>query len=134
MPPQAESNSQEEVAFPVSLQTISRTGVDITSEAQITSTTQYTADRQRWVVFELKLHDVAGGGNYGARMTRLASGETDAYEFINDATIAVATGTTHVLFQSRRVFVKAGDVVRAYVTGIAGDSSVSISLEVLAAP
>ena len=84
----------------------------------------YTADIDRSSLkVSLMADQVAGGGNYTAYITRQLAGGGSAYEGQPRQVSPVATGVTAVLFESDAFSVKATDVVKVYIIGLAGDTT-----------
>ena len=108
---------------------VSRAGVDISSELQITSVSQImlTEDAKYQLIFEGT--GLAGGGDYGVRATVTRGGAT--YEVIYDAVVTVSSGVAALYRASDTIALFDGDVVRGYIDGLAGDVSVNVALRVV---
>lgn len=83
----------------------------------------YTADADREMVVRLFADQVAGNGDYTAYLTIQRAGAGSAYRAIPITTAAAASGVTAVALTTVAVPVKSTDVVKVYLTGLAGDTT-----------
>lgn len=79
--------------------------------------------RVRKVFITVSLDQVAGNGDYVAYATRQHGGAGSAYELQARTTATVASGVTAIEFQTIALMAEVGDVVKIYVTGLAGDTT-----------
>ncbi|NLS77354.1 MAG: hypothetical protein GXY76_08865 [Chloroflexi bacterium] len=89
----------------------------------------YTADAARELLINLHLSGLAGGGAYRACLTRQIAGAGAAYQSPTSV-VAVSAGVTTALLSTTPLAVNAGDVVRVYAQGLAGDTSAGVVVEV----
>ena len=102
------------------LQTSTLTNQDI-SAFLLTAT--YTADADRAVMVSISADQVAGNGDYKAYITRQIAGAGSAYMVGPITTFTVPSGITAIAFTSVLIPVENTDVIKAYVSGLAGDTS-----------
>jgi len=110
------------------VQTVNRTAVDITSEAEITSVTALTVPRagRYSVVIAASCNATAAGCILTIRVEYVTSGTT--YEVYYDDDVDVSGGASEVHKSSKDFDVHADGTVKAYITSDdAGDNSESIT-------
>lgn len=104
------------------LETDTISGVDISTAA--TPVGAYTADAVRQI-FAQFYTSCAGNGDYIFWMTLQVGGAGSEYLIQPRTTAAVASGVTAIAGQSTGINVLSGDILRIYIDGLAGDTSVS---------
>lgn len=83
----------------------------------------YTATRElSSLKINVMLDQIAGNGDYTVYLTRQLAGAGSAYKSAV-TTIAAASGVTSLVATSLEIAVNSGDVVKVYVTGLAGDTT-----------
>lgn len=103
------------------------TGVNITSAATVQT---YTATGNGRATIILRLIGVAGNGNYIAYIARTRGANTTIV--LPKTTAAAASGETKIEFDSLDVGFLSGDALAFVVDGLAGDTSVSGTVDVIA--
>lgn len=103
----------------MSLQSDSLSNQNITAYL-LTST--YTADASRELTAFVALTEVAGGGDYSIYVTRQLAGAGAAY-MLPITTFAVPVAQTAIAFQSGKLNVETGDVLKTYVKGLGADTA-----------
>ena len=93
--------------------------------ATVTGTASYTANAAKSVVCDVSLYGVAGNGDYVMHVTRQVSGSASATVMLPKTTMAAASGETNIGGQSGFISCGNGDILIAYVDGLAGDTSVT---------
>lgn len=83
----------------------------------------YTADADRSVFVRLFADQIAGNGNYVAYVTVQRLGDGSEYRIVPITTAAVASGVTSAALTTIAVPVKSTDVLKVYLTGLAGDTT-----------
>ena len=83
----------------------------------------YTADAERKIFFRLFADAIAGDGDYVAYVTIQRAGAGSAYRVAPITTATVETGVTASMLQGVAFPVSIGDVVKVYLTGLAGDTA-----------
>ncbi|MBK8467739.1 MAG: hypothetical protein IPL32_18145 [Chloracidobacterium sp.] len=91
------------------------------SSALLTHT--YTADADRSIYFRLFADQVVGNGYYTAYITIQRGGAGSAYRAVPITTANVASGVTSIALTTGSIPVSAGDVLRVYLQGLAGDTT-----------
>ncbi|MCB0073309.1 MAG: hypothetical protein KDE20_17695, partial [Caldilineaceae bacterium] len=104
------------------LETDTISSVDISTAA--TPVGAYTADADRQIFAQFYI-SCAGNGDYIFWMTLQVGGSGSEYRIQPRTTAAVASGATAIAGQSTGVNVRSGDILRIYIDGLAGDTSVS---------
>ena len=89
----------------------------------------YTADADRQLLLQVLVSGVAGSGVYRACMTKQLLGAGVAYQSATSGT-ALEAGVATAYLSSMPIPVQATDVVKVYVQGLAGDTSVATKVEV----
>lgn len=89
----------------------------------------YTADADRELLVQLYLSGLAGAGTYRACLTKQLNGAGAVYQSPTSA-VTLSAGVTTAFLPTLPLPVKAGDVVKVYTQGLAGDTSVGIITEV----
>lgn len=90
------------------------------SSALLTYT--YTADDNRLLFIRLFADQVAGNGIYVAYVTIQRGGAGSAYRVVPRTDAAVASGVTSICMTTIAFPVSNTDVVKVYITGLAGDT------------
>jgi len=93
---------------------------------------QYTADGDYKLIIEAYLDGVAGGGDYVAYLTKQLVGAGTAYPILPKTTSTAAAGETAFGLATMEVQVKTGDVINLMVDGLAGDTSISGKVRIVA--
>ncbi len=83
----------------------------------------YTATADGIVYADISLDQIQGNGDYYAYITRQIAGAGSAYLVGPITTIAAPSGQLSLAAQTIGVTVRTGDVLTAYVKGLAGDSA-----------
>src|SRR3990167_4809867 len=83
----------------------------------------YTADAARLVFCRLFADQIAGNGDYIVYLTIQRAGAGSEYRASPITTAAVASGVTAAVFVTIGVPVTSTDVVKAYIDGLAGDTT-----------
>lgn len=83
----------------------------------------HTADADRKVYFRLFADQCAGGGDYVAYLTIQRLGAGSFYRVVPKTSATVEAGVTSICLTTIAVPVKSTDVVRVYLTGLAGDTT-----------
>lgn len=84
----------------------------------------YTADADRLILCQIFADQVAGGDAYSFYLTIQIGGAGSAYQMVPVTDTAEPTaGVTAIGAQSVLLFVRSGDVVTAYIDGLAGDTT-----------
>lgn len=83
----------------------------------------YTADADRLIFVRVFGDQLAGNGDYVAYLTVQRLGAGSAYRVVPITTAAVASGVTAAMLTTIGVPVKSTDVVKVYLTGLAGDTT-----------
>lgn len=102
------------------LETDTLTNQDISSALEIGS---YIADADRLICVQALIDEVEGNDDYVFYATLQINGAGSAYRFIPITTAAAASGVTAIGGQAILIPVRDGDVVKVYVTGLAGDDT-----------
>lgn len=103
------------------IETDSLTNQNISSALEVGS---YTADATREVYAMIFATQVAGNGDYTAYLTiQRGGGVNPTYRVVPITTAAVASGVTSICLTTVAVPVRSGDVVKAFLTGQAGDTT-----------
>lgn len=79
--------------------------------------------RIRKVTISVSLDQIAGGGDYVVYATRQRAGAGSAYRKVPITTATVASGVTAIDLDSIAITLNATDVLKVYVTGLAGDTT-----------
>ncbi len=79
--------------------------------------------RVRKVFVGVDLAQIAGNGDYVAYVTIQRAGAGNAYRAVPITTAAVASGITIATLMSAPIILNATDVLKVYVTGLAGDTT-----------
>lgn len=79
--------------------------------------------RARKVFVQVDLDQIAGNGNYTVYATIQRAGTGSAFRVIPITTAAVASGITSAAFQTAGFPLNSTDVLKVYVTGLAGDTT-----------
>lgn len=108
------------------LQISTLTSQDITTPLLVAT---YTADADRELLVQLYLSGLAGAGIYRACLTKQLGGAGSAYQSPTSA-VTLSAGATTAFLPTLPLPVKAGDVVKVYAQGLAGDTSVAVQTEV----
>lgn len=103
-----------------SLETDSLSNQNITSALEIGSR---TADATRLLFIRVLVDQVAGNGDYTVYATLQVNGAGSAYRLIPITTAAAASGITAIGMVSIAIPVDAGDIVKVYLLGLAGDTT-----------
>jgi hypothetical protein len=80
-------------------------------------------ERVRKVFVEVDLDQIAGNGDYTVHATIQRAGAGSAFRVTPVSTGAVASGVTSASFVSIPIVLNATDVLKVYVTGLAGDTT-----------
>lgn len=99
------------------LETDTNANIDISS---VTILGTYIADADRMIFCDVIANQVAGGGDYILYLTRTIGGV--AYTILPKTTMTAAVGETAISGQTIGVTVRSGDVLTAYIDGLAGDT------------
>ncbi len=91
------------------------------SSALLTHT--YTADADRSIYFRLFADQVVGNGYYTAYISIQRGGVGSAYRAVPITTANAASGVTAIALTTGAIPVSAGDVLRVYLQGLAGDTT-----------
>jgi len=83
----------------------------------------FTADHDMYVVCDVTLYGITGGGDYILYTKRQLGGAGDHAVVLPKATLPAATGETAISGQSGVISLKSGDVVTVYIDGLAGDTT-----------
>lgn len=83
----------------------------------------YTADADRLILCQFFADQVAGNGDYDFWLTHQIAGSGSSYRYVPKTTATVASGVTAIAGQSIMVAVRSGDVLTAYLDGLAGDTT-----------
>jgi hypothetical protein len=83
----------------------------------------YTATFDGFIVADISADQVAGNGDYVAYITRQINGAGSAYVVLPKTTLTAASGETAIGGQSGIITVRSGDVLTAYLDGLAGDTT-----------
>ncbi len=83
----------------------------------------FTAIRQQKLITILFADQVAGAGDYTAYLTQQKAGAGSAYILLPKTVATAAAGETAIGFPSIELAVGEGDVVKAYIKGLAGDNT-----------
>jgi hypothetical protein len=102
------------------LETDTLSNQNIASALEIGS---YTADADRLVLVQLFADQVAGNGDYTAYLTLQIGGAGSAYRMVPITTANAASGVTALGLQSGLIFLRSGDVLKAFLDGLAGDTT-----------
>lgn len=84
----------------------------------------YTADADRELFFRLFADQVTGNGDYVAYITIQRLGAGSAYRAIPITTAEAASGVTAICLTTIPIPVKNTDVVKVYLTGLGGDTTI----------
>ena len=95
------------------------TNIDISSATAIGS---YTADTDRLILCQFFVDQAVGNGDYDFYLTQQIGGSGSSYRHVPKTTATVASGVTAIAGQSIMVAVRSGDVLTAYLDGLAGDT------------
>lgn len=82
----------------------------------------YTADADRMIMCQIFADQVAGGGDYEYYLTLRINGAGSTYRFLPQTTATAAAALTAIAAQSILIAVRSGDVLTAYIDGLAGDN------------
>ena len=82
----------------------------------------YTADADRWIAAQVFADQVAGNGDYYLYLTLQINGAGSSYKS-GITTLTAASGVTAIFGQTVYIFVRSGDIVTAYLDGLAGDTT-----------
>ncbi|MCB0256443.1 MAG: hypothetical protein KDI55_22210, partial [Anaerolineae bacterium] len=96
------------------------TNIDISSATAIGS---YTADTDRLILCQFFVDQAVGNGDYEFYLTQQIGGSGSSYRYVPKTTATVASGVTAIAGQSIMVAVRSGDVLTAYLDGLAGDTT-----------
>lgn len=99
---------------------------DVLSNQNISSPLEigsYTVAADGFIVADISLDQVAGAGDYVFYITRQINGAGSAYVVLPKTTATAASGETAIAGQTIAVSVRAGDVVKCFVDGLAGDTT-----------
>lgn len=99
---------------------------DTASNANISSAYAsgvYTADAARHIVCRLFVDQAAGAGDYVGYLTVQRAGSGSSYVMLPKTTATAASGETAIGLVSIGLPVSTGDVVTAYIDGLAGDTT-----------
>jgi hypothetical protein len=110
--------------------------IDTTFTAKNMSTAisvyEYTATGTYSLRFQVRLYQVAGGGDYTINL-RLNDGDAQADDpMVPKTTYTAAAGAQNLWFQTINVDVLVGDVINVMVLGLAGDTAVVGSIRIFA--
>lgn len=83
----------------------------------------YTADADRLILCQFFADQVTGNGDYDFWLTHQIAGSGSSYRYVPKTTATVASGVTAIAGQSIMVAVRSGDVLTAYLDGLAGDTT-----------
>lgn len=83
----------------------------------------YTADATREIYAMIWATQVAGNGDYTAYLTVDRAGAGTTYRVVPITTAAAASGVTSICLTTVAIPVRSGDVVKAFLTGLAGDTT-----------
>jgi hypothetical protein len=106
---------------------LSFTGVNIASPATVQT---FTATGNGRATIILRLNDVAGNGDYVAYIVRTRG--ANANVILPKTTGTAASGETKIEFNSLDVGYLSGDALAIVVDGLAGDTSISGTVDVIA--
>lgn len=79
--------------------------------------------RLRKIYIDVFANQIAGNGDYVVYVTRQRSGAGSAYEMGARTTVPVPSGVTQQGFPTIALMVGATDVIKVYLTGLAGDTT-----------
>lgn len=100
--------------------------------ASAASVYAFTAAADARVSFTVKLTNAAGGGDYVVYLTHDWLGGSAAATVLPKSTCPAAAGETKIQFVTIPIDVKATDIVNVMVDGLAGDTSVSGAIRIVA--
>lgn len=83
----------------------------------------YTADAARAIMVRVFADQVAGGGDYVVYATLQLAGAGSAYRVIPVTTATAASGVTAICMTSALIQMANTDVLKVYLTGLAGDTT-----------
>lgn len=96
-----------------------------------TSVYTYTAPSSGIVLFAVRLNNAVGGGDYVTYLRRQWGGVGTATVLFPKTTNTIGAGETTPEFVTIPIFTKSGDVVDIYVDGLAGDTAVTGSVQIV---
>lgn len=102
-------------------------GKNISSAASVY---QYTAGTNERDVILVRITNAAGNGDYVAYLKRTRGGVVTIA--LPKATLTAASGETGIEFQTIEIYCKSGDIIDIMVDGLAGDTSVSGTVDIVA--
>ncbi len=108
-------------AYITNLQSSSLSNQNISSALTLATFTNTT--RARVMLITAFADQIAGNGNYVVYATRQRSGAGSAYEIGARTTVAVPSGVTAQAFPTIQLSIGATDVVKVWLTGLAGDTT-----------
>lgn len=109
------------MSYQTQIDTSALTDQDISSELLVHTYTNTT--RVRLLRLALDIDEVAGNGDYVLRVTIQRSGAGTVFDAVPSTTITVGSGVTEFVINSREIILNATDVLKVYLTGVAGDTT-----------